>query len=147
MPTCCFMETIESNRTTRLNYDYYLLLAYSPVNRSGSPQGFSQVQISHMHITIPELIKILTICQRIWDSKQWPKEWTQSLIIPLPKKGNLKLCQNYRTLSLISHPSKVMLRVLLNRIKGKAEETITEEQAGFRPKSTTEHIFNIRLLI
>eukprot|EP00745_Piridium_sociabile_P015102 TRINITY_DN22265_c0_g1_i4.p2 TRINITY_DN22265_c0_g1~~TRINITY_DN22265_c0_g1_i4.p2 ORF type:complete len:167 (-),score=43.02 TRINITY_DN22265_c0_g1_i4:628-1128(-) len=55
----------------------------------------------------PELIRTLTtICQKIWITRQWPKEWTQSLIIPLPKKGNLKLCQNYRTISLISHPAK-----------------------------------------
>ncbi|KAL8578281.1 hypothetical protein ACOMHN_005672 [Nucella lapillus] len=97
----------------------------------------------------PKLLKALTtICQRIWDTKQWPAEWTQSLIIAIPKKGNLKRCQNYRMISLISHPSKVMLRVLLNRLKGKSEEILAEEQAGFRPKrSTVEQIFNIRILI
>jgi hypothetical protein len=56
------------------------------------------------------------LCQKIWDGKKWPKEGTQSLVIPLPKKGNLKLCQNYRTISLISHPSKVMLCIILNRL-------------------------------
>lgn len=97
----------------------------------------------------PELIKVLTvICQRIWETREWPKDWTQSLIMPLPKKGNLKLCQNHRTISLISHPSKVMLRVLLNRLKKKSEEVLSEERAGFCPKrSTVEQIFNIRLLI
>ncbi|KAL8610857.1 hypothetical protein ACOMHN_056712 [Nucella lapillus] len=96
----------------------------------------------------PELLKALnTICPRIWDTKQWPAEWTQSLIIPIPKKDNLKH-QNYRTISVISHPSKVMLHVLLNRLKGKSEEILAEEQAGFRPKrSTVEQIFNIRILI
>lgn len=88
------------------------------------------------------------LCQKIWAQKKWPKEWTQSLVIPLPKKGNLKLCQNYRTISLISHPSKVMLRVILNRLKSKAEEILSEEQAGFRAKrSTVEQIFNCRILI
>ena len=57
---------------------------------------------------------------------------TQSLIITLPKKDNLQLCQNYRTISLISHPSKVMLRILLNRPRPQTEEIIKEEQAGFR---------------
>ena len=72
---------------------------------------------------------------------------TQSLIITLPKKGNLQLCQNYRTISLISHSSKVMLKVILNRLKPKAEEIIAEEQAGFRAgRSTTEQIFNLRIL-
>ncbi|MEW8546335.1 MAG: reverse transcriptase domain-containing protein, partial [Candidatus Thiodiazotropha sp.] len=62
-----------------------------------------------------------------------------------PKKSNLQLCQNYRTISLISHPSKVMLKVILNRLKPQAEEIIAEEQAGFRARrSTTEQIFNDR---
>ena len=72
----------------------------------------------------------------------------QSLIIPLPKKGNLRQCKNYRTISLISHTSKVMLRVILNRLKNQAEEHLAEEQAGFRAgRSTVEQIFNCRLLI
>ncbi|GFR89399.1 RNA-directed DNA polymerase from mobile element jockey [Elysia marginata] len=78
----------------------------------------------------------------------WPKPWTQSLVITLPKTGNLKLCQNYRTISLISHPSKVMLKVFLNRLKPQAEKTIAEDQAGFRPgRSTVERICNIRILM
>ena len=96
-----------------------------------------------------ESIKVLThICQKIWETKQWPQKWTQSLVIPIPKKGNSRQCQNYRTISLICHASKVLLRIILNRLKSKAEEVISEEQAGFRPKrSTTEQIFNIRLLM
>lgn len=93
--------------------------------------------------------KILTIlCRKIWEQKKWPVEWTQSLVIPLPKKGNLKQCQNYRTISLISHPSKVMLKIILNRLKPIAEELLAEEQAGFRAgRSTVEQIFNCRVLI
>ena len=49
------------------------------------------------------------ICQKTLETKAWPKELTQSLFICLPKKGNLKQCQDYRTISLISHPSKIML--------------------------------------
>ena len=74
-----------------------------------------------VHTHIPsELLKnggeakttVLTaICKKIWETKEWPKEWTQSLVIPVPKKGNLEQCQNYRT---ISHPSEIMLRVILN---------------------------------
>ena len=70
-----------------------------------------------------------------------------SLIITLPKKGNLQLCQNYRTIRLISHSSKVMLKVIMNRLKPQAENVIAEEQAGFRAgRSTTEQIFNLRIL-
>ena len=83
---------------------------------------------------------LLIICNKIWQTGEWPTPWTQSLIITLPKKGNLQLCQTYRTISLISHPSKVMLSILLKRLKPQAEEIIKEEQAGFRAgRGTTEH--------
>ena len=96
-----------------------------------------------------EIVSALTtLCQQIWEQKKWPKEWTQSLVIPLPKKGNLRKCENYRTISLISHPSKIMLRIILNRLKTKAEELLSEEQAGFRPRrSTVEQIFSCRVLM
>ena len=88
---------------------------------------------------------LLIICNKIWQTGEWPTPCTQSLIITLPKKGNLQLCQNYRTISLVSHQSKVMLRILLNRLKPQAEEIIKEEQAGFRAgSSTTEQIFSLR---
>ena len=87
------------------------------------------------------------MCYRIWRTGEWPTPWTQLLIITIPKKGNSQLCQNYRTISLISHSSKVMLKVILNRLKLQAEEIIAEEQAGFRAgRSTTEQIFNLRIL-
>ena len=94
------------------------------------------------------MIDILTaICNKIWKTGEWPTTWTQSLVITLPKKGNLQLCQNYRTISLISHPSKVMLKIILNRLQPQAEEINAEEQAGFRARrSTTEQIFNLRIL-
>ena len=93
------------------------------------------------------MIDILTaICNKIWKTGEWPTTWTQSIVITLPKKGNLQLCQNYRTISLISHPSKVMLKIILNRLQPQAEEIIPEEQTGFRAgRSTTEQIFNLRI--
>lgn len=95
----------------------------------------------------PMIDILLTVCNKIWTTGVWPTPWTRSLIITLPKKGNLQQCQNYRTISLISHPSKVMLKIILNRLKPQAEEIIKEEQAGFRPgRSTTEQIFNLRIL-
>ena len=70
-----------------------------------------------------------------------------SVSITIPKKGNLQICNNYRTISLISHPSKVMLKVLLSRLKPQEEEIIAEEQAGFRTaRSTIEQIFNLRII-
>ena len=94
------------------------------------------------------MIDILTtICNKIWQTGTWPTLWTQSLVITIPKKGNTQLCHNHRTISLISHPSKVMLKILLNRLKPQAESIIAEEQVGVRPgRSTTEQITNLRIL-
>ena len=87
---------------------------------------------------------LTTICNKISQTGEPPTPWTQSLVITLPKKGNLQQCQNYRTVSLISHPSKVMLKIILKRLKPQVEKIIAEEQARFRAgRSTTEQISNL----
>ena len=79
------------------------------------------------------MIDVLTeTCNRILRTGEGPTPWTKSLIITLPKKGNLQLWQNYKTIGLISYSRKVMLKVILNRLKLQAEEISAEEQAGFR---------------
>ena len=95
------------------------------------------------------LIKIFTtICQQIWKTKKWPDQWTKSLIIPIPKKGDSRKCSNYCTLSLIPHASKILLRIILNRLNPQAETILAEEQAGFRKsRSTIEQILNGRILM
>ena len=87
------------------------------------------------------------ICNEAWKANKWPEQWTKSLLIPLYTKGNTKKCQNYRTISLISHPSKVLLKIILNRLKPHVEQLVSREQAGFRKgRSTTEQITNLRIL-
>ena len=117
--------------------------------KAGKSPGIDNIPAELVRAGGKETVDILTaLCQKIWEQKKWPTEWTQSLIIPLPKKGNPRQCQNYRTISLISHPSKIMLRILLNRLKPKAEGLLSEEQAGFRTgRSTVEQIFNSRVLM
>ena len=70
---------------------------------------------------LAELFKVLkddavqvlpSICQQIWKTQQWPQDWKRSVFIPIPKKGNAKECSNYHTIALISHASKVMLKIL-----------------------------------
>ena len=116
--------------------------------KKGKSAGADNIPAELVQAGGEAMITALTnICNKIWQTGEWPTPWTQSLIITLPKKGNLQQCQNYRTISLISHPSKVMLKILLNRLKPQAEKIIAEEQAGFRPgRSTTEQIFNLRIL-
>ena len=90
---------------------------------------------------------LTTICNKIWQTGEWPAPWTRFIVITLPKNGNLQQCQNFRTISLISHPSSVMLKIILNRLEPQAEKIIAEEQAGFRAgRSTTEQIFSLRIL-
>ena len=87
------------------------------------------------------------ICNAVWKTKKWPQSWTQSFKLTVRKKGNVKQRSNYRMISLISHPSKVLLKIILNMLKPKAESIIAEEQAGFREnRSTMEQIFNLRVL-
>ena len=63
-------------------------------------------------------MKVLhAICQQIWKTEQWPQDWKSSVFIPIPKKGNAKECLNYRTIALISHVSKVMLKILQARLQ------------------------------
>ena len=65
-----------------------------------------------------DAVKVLhSICQQIWKTQQWPQEWKKSVFIPIPKKGNAKECSNYRTIVLISHASKVMLKILQARLQ------------------------------
>ena len=101
--------------------------------KKGKSAGVDNIPAERVQAGGETMIDILTeICNRIWKTGEWPTPWTQSLIITLPKKGNMQLCQHYRTISPISHSSKVMLKVISNRLKSQAEEIIAEEQAGFR---------------
>ena len=114
--------------------------------KMGKSAGVDNIPAEFVQAEGEDMIDILTtICNKIWKTGEWPTTWTHSLVITLPKKGNLQLCQNYRTISLINLPSKVMLK--LKRLQPQAEEIIAEEQAGFRAgRSTTEQIFNLRIL-
>ena len=65
-----------------------------------------------------DAVKVLhSICQQIWKTQQWPQDWKRPVFIPIPKKGNAKECSNYCTTALISHASKVMLKILQARLQ------------------------------
>ena len=77
-------------------------------------------------------MKVLhSICQQIWKTQQWPQDWKRSVFIPIPKKGNDKGCSNYRTIALISHASKVMLKILQVRLQQYINRELPDVQAGF----------------
>ena len=78
-------------------------------------------------------VKVLhSICQQIWKTQQWPQDWKRSVFIPIPKKGNAKECSNYCTIALISHASKVMLKILQARLQQYVNHELPDVQAGFR---------------
>ena len=114
----------------------------------GKSAGVDNISVELVQAGGEEGITALTtIRNKIWQTGKWPSSSTQSLVITLPKKGNLQQCQNKRTVSLISHSSKVMRNIILNRLKPQAAKIIAEEQAGFRAgRSTTQQIFNLRTL-
>ena len=94
-------------------------------------------------------VKIMhKICNIIWKSKKWPGSWKKLVMIALYKKGDSAVCENYRTLSLISHASKVLLNIIVKRIEQSYETELNINQAGFRRGvSTRDQIFNLQQII
>ena len=96
-----------------------------------------------------DAVKVLhSICQQIWETQQWLQDWERSVFIPIPKKGNAKECSNYHTIALISHNSKVMLKILQARLQLYVNCELPDVQAGFRKgKGTRDQIANIHWII
>ena len=96
-----------------------------------------------------DAVKVLhSVCQQIWKTQQWPKDWEKSVFIPIPKKGNAKECSNYCTIALISHTSKVMLKILQVRLQQYLKQELPDIQAGFRKgRGTREQAANICWII
>ena len=90
------------------------------------------------------VIVLHTICQQIWKTHQWPQDWKRSVLIPIPKKDNAKECSNYCTVALISHTSKVMLKILQAGLQQYVNHELPDVQAGFRKgRGTRDQIANI----
>ena len=92
-----------------------------------------------------DAVKVLhSIYQQIWKTQQWPQDWKRAVFIPIPKKGNAKECSNYGTIALISHTSKIMLKILQARLQQYVNHELPDVQAGFRKgRGTRDQIANI----
>ena len=92
-----------------------------------------------------DAVKVLhSICQQIWKTQQWPQDWKRSVFIPIPKNSNAKECLNYCTIVLISHASKVMLKILQARLQQYMNWELPDLQTGFRKgRGTRDQIANI----
>ena len=95
-----------------------------------------------LQILKDDAVKVLhSICQQIWKTQQWPQDSKRSVFILIPKKGNAKECSNYRTIALISHTSKVMLKILQARLQQYVNRELPDAQASFRKgRGTTDQI-------
>ena len=96
-----------------------------------------------------DAVKVLnSICRQMWKTQQWPQDWERSAFIPIPKKGNAKECSNQPTIALISHVSKVMLKILQARPQQYMNCELPDGQAGFRKgRGTRDQIANIHWII
>ena len=95
--------------------------------------GGDGIPVELFQILKDDAFKVLhSICQQIWKTEQWPQDWKRSVFIPIPKKGNAKECSSYHTVALISHTSKVVLKILQARLQQYMNHELPDVQAGFR---------------
>ena len=107
--------------------------------------GGDGIPVELFQILKDNAVKVLhSICQQIWKTQQWPQDWKRSVFIPIPKKGNAKECSNYHTIALISHTSKVMLKILQARLQQYVNCELPDVQVAFRKgRGTRDEIANI----
>ena len=95
--------------------------------------GGDGIPVELFKILKDNAVKVLhSICQQIWKTQQWPQDWKRLVFIPIPKKGNTKECSSYHTIALISHASKVMLKILQARLHQYVNCEFPDVQTGFR---------------
>ena len=107
-------------------------------------RGGDVIPVELFQILKDDAVKVLySICQQIWKTEQWPQDWKRSVFIPIPKKDNVKECLNYRTIALISHTSKVMLKILQARLQQYVNRELSDVQAAFSKALTRDQLVNI----
>ena len=121
-------------------------LESNTMNRASRGDG---IPVELFQILKDDAVTVLhSICQQIWKIQQWPQDWTRSVFIPIPKKGNAKECSNYCTIALISHVSKVMHKILQARPQQYMNCELPDVQAGFRKGTgTRDQIANIHWIM
>ena len=105
--------------------------------------GSDEIPAELFQILKDGAVKVLhSICQKIWKTQQVPQDWKRSVFIPIPKKTNPKEYSNYHTVALISHASKIMLKILQARLQQYVNQELPNVQAGFRKGRTRDQIAN-----
>ena len=108
--------------------------------------GGDEIPVELFQILKDDAVKVLhSTCQQIWKTQEWPQDWKRSVFIPVPKKGNAKECSNYHTIALISHTSKVILKILQASLQQHVNHELPDVQGGFtKGRGTRNQIANIR---
>ena len=129
-----------------LEYNIKWALGIITINKASGSDG---ILVEIFQILKDDAVKVLhSLCQQIWKTQQWPQDWKRSVFIPIPKKGNTKECSNHRTIALISHTSKVMLKIIQARLQQDVNCELPDVQAGFREgRGTRDQIANILWII
>ena len=129
-----------------LEYEVKWVLGNITMNKAGGGDG---IPVELFQILKDDSVKVLhSICQQIWKTQQRPQDRKRSVFIPIPKKGNAKECSNYCTIALISHISKVVLKILQARVQQYMNRELPDVQAGFRKgRGIRDQIANIRWII
>ena len=111
--------------------------------------GGDGIPVELFQILKDDAVKVLhAIHQQIWKTQQWAQDWKRSVFIPIPKKSNAKECSNYCTIVLISHASKVMLKILRAQLQQYVNQELADVQAGFRKgRGNRDQIANICWII
>ena len=113
-----------------LEYEVKWALGSITTNKASGGDG---IPVELFQILKVDAVKVLhPKCQQIWKTQQWSQDWKRAVFIPMPKKGNAKECSNYRTIALISHASKVMLKILQASLQQYVNRELPDVQAGFR---------------
>ena len=113
-----------------LEYEVKQALESITTNKASGGDG---IPVELFQILKDDVMKVLhSICQQVWNTQQWPQDWKRWIFIPIPKKDNAKECSNYCTIALISHASKVMLKILQARLQQYVNCELPDVQVGFR---------------
>ena len=125
-----------------LEYKVKWALGSITMNKDSEGDG---IPVELFQILKDDAVKMLhSICQQVWKTQQWPQDWKKSVFIPIPKKHNAKECSNCGIIALISHASKVMLKILQARLQQYMKHELPDVQAGFRKgRGTRDQIDNI----
>ena len=125
-----------------MEYEVKWALGSITTNKASGGDG---IAVELFQILKDDAVKVLySIYQQIWKTQQWLQDWKRSVFIPVPKKGNAKECSNYHTIALISHSSKVILKILQARVQQYLNHELPNIQSEFRKgRGTRDQIANI----